>query len=173
MSTMAVESQTDVNVKNCKLHAKASAGGGDGKFSVASALQGCYCLLNICCGHQGGYSCFECVRKAEDGEVPVDQGPGVCGFDCVVCDCVFRSVFMEHNRQKISTGVEREKKWLEEVKKSGKNSGGDASPNESGRTAWTEYLFSAIENRNVWEHQHVDGRSTAELGKIQPQGLSN
>ena len=59
----------------------------------------------------------------------------------------FRSVFMEHNRQKIiSTGVEREKKRLEEVKKSGKTSGGDASPNECGRTAWTEYLFSAIEN---------------------------
>ena len=71
---------------------------------------------------RGGYGCcFECVRKAdEDGEVPVDRGPGVCGFDCVVCDCDCRSVFMEHNRQKISTGVEREKKRLEEVKKSGK-----------------------------------------------------
>ena len=51
---------------------------------------------------------------------------------------------------------------MEEVKKSGKTSGGDASPKECGRTAWTEYLFSAIENRDVREHQHVDGRSTAE-----------
>ena len=38
------------------------------------------------------------------------------------------------------------KKLLEEAKKSGKTGGGDASPNECGRTAWTEYLFSAIEN---------------------------
>ena len=39
----------------------------------------------------GGYGCcFECVRKAdEDGEVPVDRGPGVCGglTVWVVCDC--------------------------------------------------------------------------------------
>ena len=40
---------------------------------------------------RGGYGCcFECVRKAdEDGEVPVDRGPGVCGglTAWVVCDC--------------------------------------------------------------------------------------
>jgi len=64
---------------------------------------------------------------------------------------------MEHNRQKISTGVEREKKRLEEVKKSGKTSGGDASPKECGRMAWTEYLFSAIENRNVQEGSGAGG----------------
>ena len=90
MSTMAVESQTDVNAKNRELRAKASAGGGDGKFSVALALHGCYCLLNNCRRHKGGYGCFECVRKAdEDGEVPVDRGPGVCGglTAWVVCDC--------------------------------------------------------------------------------------
>ena len=121
-------------------------------------------LLNNCHRHQGGYGCFECVRKAEDGEVPVDRGPGVCMFDCMICDCDCWSVFVEHNRQKIlSTGVERAKKQLEEVKKSGKTSGGDASPKKCGRTAWTEYLFSASENRNVREHQHVDGRSTAKL----------
>jgi hypothetical protein len=160
MSTMAVESQMDVNAKNRELRAKASAGGGDGKFSAASALHGCYCSLNNCRGHQGGYGCFECVRKAEDGEVPVDRGPGVCGFDCVVCDCDCRSVFMEHNRQKISTGVEREKKRLEEAKRT---SGGDASPKECGGTEWSKFLFSAIENRNVRERQHVDNRSTAEL----------
>ena len=53
--TIAVESQADVNAKNCKLRAKASAGGGDGKFIAASAHQGCYCSLNNCRGHQGGY----------------------------------------------------------------------------------------------------------------------
>jgi len=52
---------------------------------------------------------------------------------------------------------------LEEVKKSGKTSGGDASLKECGRTAWTEYLFSAIENRNEQEHQQVDGRLAAEF----------
>jgi hypothetical protein len=52
---------------------------------------------------------------------------------------------------------------LEEAEKIGMTNGGDASPKECGRTAWTEYLFSAMENRNVREHQHVDGRSTAEL----------
>jgi hypothetical protein len=97
MTTMAVKSQVDVNAKNHELCAKASTGGGDGKFIAASAHHGCYCLMNNCRGHQGGYGCFECVRKAEDGKVPADRGPGVCGFDCVVCDCDCWSVFMEHN----------------------------------------------------------------------------
>ncbi len=57
----------------------------------------------------------------------------------------------------------REKKRLEEAKKSGRASGGDALPKECSRTAWTEYIFSAIENQNVQEHQHVDNRLTSEL----------
>ncbi len=138
MPTMAAESQADVNAKNCELRAKALAGGGDGKFIAASALHGCYCSLSNCHRHQAGYGCFECIRKAENGKVPVDQGPGVCGFDCVICDCDCCCVFMEHNRQKISTGVVWEKKRLEEAKKSGRTSGGDASPKECGRTAWME-----------------------------------
>ena len=72
MTTMAVEFRADVNAKNRKLRAKASTGGGDGKFIAASAHHGCYCSLNNCRGHQGGYGCFECVGKAEYGEVPVD-----------------------------------------------------------------------------------------------------
>jgi hypothetical protein len=67
---------------------------------------------------------------------------------------------MEHNRQKISTGVEREKKRLEEAKRT---SGGDASPKECGGTAWSKFLFSAIENRNVRERQHVDNRPKRSL----------
>jgi hypothetical protein len=93
MLTMAVESQADVNAKNRELRAKALAGGGDGKFITESALHGCYCLLNNSRGHQGGYSYFECVRKAENGEVPVDRGPGVCGFDCVICNCDCHCVY--------------------------------------------------------------------------------
>jgi hypothetical protein len=69
---MAVESQVDVNAKNRELRAKASAGGGDGKFIAASAHHGYYCSLNNSRGHQEEYGCFECVRKAEDGEVSVD-----------------------------------------------------------------------------------------------------
>jgi hypothetical protein len=53
VSTMAIKFQADVNAKNCELRAKASAGGGDGKFVAASALYGCYCSLNNCCRHQG------------------------------------------------------------------------------------------------------------------------
>jgi hypothetical protein len=108
VSTMVVKLQVDVNAKNLKLHTKALAGGGDGKFVTISALHGCYCSLNNCRGHERGYGCFECVRKAADGEASVDHGPGVCGFDCVVCDCDCWCVFMEHNRQKIATEVKRE-----------------------------------------------------------------
>ncbi len=43
----------------------------------------------------------------------------------MVCDCIFRCVFMEHNWQKIATGVAQEKKRLEEAKKSVRMSGGD------------------------------------------------
>ncbi len=120
---------------------KELAGSGDGKFIAASAFHGCYCSLNNCCGHERGYVCFECVRKAADGEALVDHWPGVCGFNYVVCDCDCQCVFMEHNQQKIATGVKREKKWLEEANKSGRTSGGDILPNEIGRMAWMEYLF--------------------------------
>jgi hypothetical protein len=47
VSTMAVESQADVNAKKHELRTKALAGGGDGKFVAISALHGCYCLLNM------------------------------------------------------------------------------------------------------------------------------
>ncbi len=79
---MSVESQAGVNAKNRELQTKASADGGDGKFKAISALHRCYCYSNNCRGHQGGYGCTECMRKAADGETAVDRGPGVCGFDC-------------------------------------------------------------------------------------------
>jgi hypothetical protein len=126
VSTMAVKLQADVNAKNGKLRTKTSAGGGDGKFVAISALHGCYFLLNNCRGHQGGYGCFDSVRKAADGKTPVEQGPRFCGFDCMVCDCNCRCVFQEHNRQKIAAGLMREKKWLEDAKKID-SGGGDAS----------------------------------------------
>jgi hypothetical protein len=155
---MAVKLQADVNANNRKLRTKASAGGGDGKFIAISALHGCYCLLDNCRGHQGGYGCFVCVRKAADGETPVEQGPGVCGFDCMMCDCNCWCVFQEHNKQKIATGVMREKKRLEDAKKI--DSGGcDASPEATRRTAWTEFVMSVIENCNACESQHVNSCS--------------
>jgi hypothetical protein len=73
MSMMAVKSQADVNAKNRKLCPKALAGGGDGKFITILALHRCYCSLNNCCRHQGGYGCFDCVRKADDGKTPMEQ----------------------------------------------------------------------------------------------------
>ena len=151
---MPIKSHSDVNAENRELRTKASAGGGDGKVITASALHGCYCSLNNCRGHERGYGCFGCIKKAVEGEALVYCGPGVCGFDCVlVCDCDCWCVFLEHNRQKIATGVKWEKMRLVEANKSG----GDVSPKEIGRMAWTEYLFSALENWNLQEHQHVDG----------------
>jgi hypothetical protein len=164
--TLALELQVDVNAKNHKLHAKVLSGGGNCKFIAASALHGCYCLLNNCHGHQGGYGCFECIRKAANDETPVNQGNGVCGFDFVVCNCDCWCLFMEHNQQKIATGVVWEKKRLEGAKKSGRSGGsggGGALPEAMGRTAWTEYIMSGIENQNEQEHWHVDGRSQDEL----------
>ncbi len=158
VSTMAVKLQADVNTKNCKLHAKALAGGGDGKFIAISALYSCCCLLNNFRSHQGGYGCFDSIRKAADGKTPVEQGPGVCGFDCMVCKCDCRCVFMQHSQQKIATGVMQVKKWLEDAKKIDSN-GGDALPEATRRTAWTEFVMLVIKNCNIQESQPVNGRS--------------
>ena len=106
-STMAVESNADVNAKNRELRTKASANGGDGKFTAASALHGCYCYFNNCRGHRAGFT---------------DRGPGVCGFDCVICDCDCKCVFQEHNRQKIAVGIAREKTRLERQGEAAKKS---------------------------------------------------
>jgi hypothetical protein len=112
-TTMAVELHANVNAKNRELCTKASANGGNGKFTAALALHGCYCYSNNCCGHQAGYGCTECKRKYADGERPINHDPGVCRFDCVTCNCDCKCVFMEHNRQKIAVGIAREKTRLE------------------------------------------------------------
>jgi len=106
--TMPVESRVEVNAKNRELRTKASENGGDGKFKAISALHGCYCYHNNCRGHEQGYGCTECKRKAADGETLIDCGPGVCGFDCVICDCDCKCVFQEHNRGKIGIGILQE-----------------------------------------------------------------
>jgi hypothetical protein len=161
--TMAVESQAGVNAKNRELQTKASADGGDGKFKAVSALHGCYCYSNNCCGHRGGYGCTECMRKAADGKTAVDHGPGVCGFDCFFCGCDCKCVFMDHNRQKIAARIVREKVQLEKQGNTSKSGGSDPSPEETGRYAWTQYIMTEINNQNVRENQHVDGRSPDEL----------
>jgi hypothetical protein len=165
LSTMAVESQADVNAKNRELRRKASADGGDGKFMAVSAKHGCYCSLNNCRGHEKGYGCYECLRKAADGEKPVDRGPGTCGFECSVYACDCRCVFQENNRQKIATGAMREKRRQEELATMARNGAttSNVTPEESGRTAWTGYIMSAIENHSVREHQHADARSNDEI----------
>jgi hypothetical protein len=76
----------------------------------------------------------------------------LCG---VHCDCWY--VFMEHNQQKIATGVFWKKKHLEDAKNID-SGGGDTLPEATGRTAWTEFIMLVIKNHNVWESQHVDGR---------------
>jgi hypothetical protein len=81
---MPIESHVEVNTKYCELHTKASVNGGGGKFKAVSALHGCYCYFNNCRGHEQGYGYTECERKAADGEAPIDRGPVVCGFDCVI-----------------------------------------------------------------------------------------
>ena len=164
-STMAVESNADVNAKNRELRTKASANGGDGKFTAASASHGCYCYSNNCRGHRAGFGCSECMRKySDDGETPIDRGPGVCGFDCVICACDCKCVFQEHNRQKIAVGIAREKTRLEGQGKAAKKSGrSDPSPEETGRSAWTQLILTEIQNHNVQEHQHIDARSSHEL----------
>jgi hypothetical protein len=163
-ATMAVESHAGVNAKNRELRTKASANGGVGKFTAASALHGCYCYSNNCRGHQAGYGCTECERKYADGERPINCGPGVCGFDCVTCDCDCKCVFMEHNRQKIAVGIAREKMQLDwQGKAAKKNGGSDPSPKEIGRSAWTQLIMTEIQNNNVREHQHINGRSLYKL----------
>ncbi len=135
-STMTVESNADVNAKNRELRTKAPANGGDGKFMATSALHGCYCYFNNFRGHRVGFGCSECTRKNADGETPIDRGPGVCGFDCVICDCDCKCVFQEHNWQKIAVGIAREKMQLEGQGKAAKNGRSDPSPEETRCTAW-------------------------------------
>ncbi len=154
---MADESNVDVNAKNRELRTKASANVGDGKFTAASALHGCYCYSKNCCGNRAGFGCSECMRKYSDGETPTDRGPGVCGFDCVICDCNCKCVFQEHNRQKIAVGIAREKT------PSFLSGCSDPTPEETRHSAWTPLILTEIENHNVREHQHINARSSHKL----------
>ena len=62
---------------------------------------------------------------------------------------------------KIAVGIAREKKQLEGQGKA--NGGSDPSPEETGRSAWTQLVMTEIQNHNVREHQHIDTRSSHEL----------
>ncbi len=88
-----------------------------------------------------------------------EQGPGDCGFDCKFFTCNCRCVFQEHNRQTICIGIGREKKSIEGQGRNGSN----PSPAEMGSMVWTQFIMTEIQNRNVCEHQHVDGRTSHEL----------
>jgi hypothetical protein len=70
---------------------------------------------------------------------------------------------MEHNWQKIAAGIVREKVRLEKQGNTSKSGGSNPSPEETGRSAWTQYIMTEINNQNVWENQHVDGCSPDEL----------
>ncbi len=142
---MPIELHVEVEVKNCELHTKASLNGGDNNFKAVSALHTCYCYFNNCCGHEQGYGCTECERKAVDGETPNDRGPGVCRFDCVICNCDCKCVFQEHNRDTIGIGIVREKKRLEE-KEDSKCGKDNPSPEEMGAFAWTQFIVTEIKN---------------------------
>ncbi len=166
--TMPVELQANMNAKNCKQCTKASANGGDRKFNAVSANHGCYGYLHNCRNHVAGFGCDKCERKVVNGVVAWEQGPGVCSFDCNVCTCNCRCVFQEHNRQKICIGIGREKKRIEEQGKNGSN----PSPVETGAMVWTQSIMTEIQNRNVCEHQHVDGHTSHEhLHAISPLAL--
>ena len=104
----------------------------------------------------GGYGCTKCMRKTVDGKTVVNRGPGVCGFDCFFCGCDCKCVFMEHNRQKIAAGIAWEKVWLEKQGNASKSRGSDPSPGEIGRSTWTQYIMTEIDNPNVQENQQVD-----------------
>jgi hypothetical protein len=79
---MSFESLGDVNTKNREQRTKASANGGDGKFTAVSANHGCYAYFHNCHSHIDGFGCNECERKVANDVVTWEQGPGVCGFNC-------------------------------------------------------------------------------------------
>jgi hypothetical protein len=103
------------------------------------------------------------MRKHADGETPIDRGPGVCGFDCVICNCDCKCVLQEHNRKKIAVGIAREKMQLEGQGKAAKNGCSNPFPEETRRSAWTQLIMTEIQNHNVREHQHINARSSHEL----------
>jgi hypothetical protein len=74
--TIPVEFLADVNAKNCKQRTKASANGGDEKFTAVSANHGCYVYFHNCCGHIAGFGCDKCEKKVANGVVAWEQGPG-------------------------------------------------------------------------------------------------
>jgi hypothetical protein len=156
---MPVELLANVNAKNHKQRTMASANGGDGKFTAVSENHGCYVYLHSCRSHVAGFGCDKCERKVVNGVVAWEQGPGICGFDCKVCTCKCRCGFQEHNRQEICIRIGREKKRIEEQGRNGSNS----SPAETGATVWTQFIMTEIQNRNVSEHQHIDGHTNHEL----------
>jgi hypothetical protein len=159
--TMPVELLANVNAKNREQRTKVSANGGDRKFNAVSATHGCYAYFHNCHGHVSGFGCNECERKVADGVVAWERGPGVCGFDCKVCTFDCRCVFQEHNRQKICIGIGREKRRLEDQGNLKSNS--NPSPAEMGAMVWTQFIMTEIKNRNVHEHQHIDGQTSHEL----------
>ena len=132
-STMVVESDAAVNAANAAGRRAASANGGDGRFVARSAKHGCFCFANDCHGAPDGKGCWRCEELTAGGAVPGGDGT-MCGFDCKICrtpngdGCLCQVVFEEANRQKIATGIAKNKQ--QEKKKQRKEKLDSKKPRE-------------------------------------------
>ena len=161
--TMPLESDAKVNAEQAEARAKATASiaaGGDGKCKMRSAKHGCFGFSHDCEGHDDGYGCSSCEKMAVGGIVtPVDKGPGVCKFECPICDSDCAAVFMEHNRQKIATAIMKQK----EKEKSRGDGESDPSPEVEGRNIFMEFALDRIDNHTLRERQNANGRTSGEI----------
>jgi hypothetical protein len=155
--TMAIESKTAINKINKDRRLESQEVGGNGKFKSVSAKHACYCAIQNCQGDENGSGCEKCESLASKGVLPVDRGPGICGFDCNTCPCVCRVVFMEHNRQKIATGILREKKRLEDGLMKVDN-----NPS-AGKERFIDLLVGNVENRVLLVRQENDNKSRSAI----------
>ena len=93
----------------------------------------------------------------EEGELLADAvEPGVCRFDCDVCQFSCQCTFVENKRHTIANGLKKNamKNKPIEIRE---------SQREGGRSLFFDYVRNSLDNYSIQEIQDVDSRSEFEV----------
>ena len=147
-----------MNAADSRLRKVAEANGGDGKFDATETKVGCYCWGQNCFGDRDGIGCWKCVNLAkEEGELSADAAePGVCRFDCDICQCSCQCTFVENKHHTIANGLKKNAMKYKPIES-------HESQRKGGCLLFFDYVRNNIDNYSVQEFQDVNSHSKFEL----------
>ena len=93
----------------------------------------------------------------EEGELSADAvEPGICRFDCNVCQCSCQCTFVENKRHTIANALKKNAMKYKPIESR-------ESQREGGCSLFFDYVRNNLDNYSIREFQDVDSCSEFEL----------